>query len=160
MMNNPTLEDCLALAFKLVRLAVPLVACLTWSIGSGVVLAADIKNPHSIKCKAVTVHGFKDVQAAKSWNVNEELADPNPVFEWRPEAPGGPSIEVDDVEAQLVSITDNTIMVLHGFSDTVTVKRWLYAINFRLENIVGVNVESNVASLKGRTAEFSCSFLQ
>ena len=100
------------------------------------------------------------VQAAKSWDVNDELADPNPVFEWRPEAPEGPSIEVDDVEAQLVSITDNTIMVLHGFSDTVTVKRWLYAINFRLENIVGVNVESNVASLKGRTAEFSCSFLQ
>ena len=64
------------------------------------------------------------------------------------------------MEAQLVSITDNTIMALHGFSDPVTVVRWLYAINFRLENVVGVNVESNVASLKGRTAEFSCSFLQ
>jgi hypothetical protein len=157
-MKKPTIGDPPAL--KLVRLAVGLIAGLTWSIWSGAAVAADIKNPHSIKCKAVTVHGFKDVQAAKLWNVNVELADPNPVFEWRPEAPGGPSIEVDDVEAQLVSITDNTIMALHGFSDTVTVKRWLYAINFRLENVVGVNVESNVASLKGRTAEFSCSFLQ
>ena len=156
MMNNPTLED--SLAFKLVRLAIPLVACLTWSIGSGVVLAADIKNPHSIKCKAVTVHEFRDVQAAKSWDINEELADPSLVFEWRPRTPEGAVIEVDGLRAQLLAITDNSIVAIHRFSDPVTVVRWLYAINFRLENVVGDNVESNAASLKGRVAEFSCDF--
>jgi hypothetical protein len=62
------------------------------------------------------------------------------------------------VEAQLVSITDNTIMAPHGFSDPVTVKRWFFAINFGLEDVVGVNVDSNVVSINGRVAEFSCSF--
>ncbi len=156
-MNNPTLED--SLAFKLVRLAVPLVACLTWSIGSGVVLAADINDPHSIKCKAVTVHGFRDFQAAKSWDVNVELADPNLVFEWRPHTPEEASIEVDGSKAQLVAITNDSVVVISRIeSSPITVIRWLYAINFRLENVVGVNVETNVASLKGRAAEFSCDF--
>ena len=62
------------------------------------------------------------------------------------------------MEAQLASIAGNTIIAIHGFSDPVTVKRWLFAINFRLEDVVGVNVESNVASINGRVAEFSCSF--
>jgi hypothetical protein len=155
-MNRSTIEDPPAL--KLARLAVPLVAALIWSIWSGAAVAAEIKTPHSIKCKAVTVHGFQDVQAAKSWDVDDQLADSNLVFEWRPRTPEGPSIAVNGVEAQLASITGETIMALYGFSDTVTVKRWIYAINFRLENIVGANVESNIASLKGRAAEFSCDF--
>ena len=63
-MNKPTIGDPPAL--KLVRLAVALVVGLTWSIWSGAAVAADIKNPRSINCKAVTVHGFRDVPAAKS----------------------------------------------------------------------------------------------
>lgn len=155
-MKKPTIGDPPAL--KLVRLAVGLIAGLTWSIWSGAAVAADIKSAHTITCKAVAVHGFRDVQAAKSWDVNDQLADPNLVFKWGPRTSDAPSIEVNGVEAQLASITNETIMALYGFSDTVTVKRWLYAINFRLENVAGVNVESNIASLKGRAAEFSCDF--
>ena len=155
-MNRPTLEDPLAL--KLVRFAVPLVACLTWSIWSGAVVAADITNPHSIKCKAMAVHGFQDVQAAKSWDVNDRLADPSLVFEWRPRTPEGTVIEVDGVRVQLVAVTGDSVMAMHSMSDPATVRRWLYAINFGLENVVGVNVESNAASLNGRVAEFSCDF--
>jgi len=55
-MNKPTIGDPPAL--KLVRWAVALIAGLTWSIWSGAAVAADIKTPHSIACKAVTVHGF------------------------------------------------------------------------------------------------------
>ncbi len=156
MMNNPKLGD--SLAFKLVRFVVPLLVCLTWAAWSGAALAADIKKPHSIKCKAMAVHGFRDVQAAKSWNVNDRLADPSLVFEWHPRTPEGTVIEVDGVRAQLVAITDNSIVAMHSISDPVTVGRWLYAINFRLENVVGVSVKSNAASLNGRAAEFSCEF--
>ena len=152
-MNKPTIGDPPAL--KLVRLAVGLVAGLTWFMVSEAAVAADIKSPQSIACKSMAVHGFRDVQAVKTWDVNDQLADPSLVFEWRPEKA---TIEVDGVQAQLASVTDSTIVAIHGFSDTVTVKRWLYAINFRLEDVVGVNVESNMASLNGRVAEFSCEF--
>ena len=80
------------------------------------------------------------------------------MFEWRPRTPEGPSIEVGGVEAQLASIAGNTIIAIHGFSDPVTVKRWLYSINFGLEDVVGVNVEFNAATVNGRVAEFACSF--
>ena len=110
-MNRPTLEDSLAL--KLVRFAVPLVACLTWSIWSGAVVAADITNPHSIKCKAMAVHGFQDVQAAKSWDVNDRLADPSLVFEWRPRTPEGTVIEVDGVRVQLVAVTGDSVLAMN-----------------------------------------------
>jgi hypothetical protein len=164
-MNKPTIGG--PPAFKLARLAIPLVAGLTWSIWSGAAVAADIKSPHSIACKAMTVHAFEEVvaakkdpaaQAAKLWDVNDQLADPSLVFEWRPDTPEGATIEVDGMKAQLASVTDNTIIAIHAFSDPVTVKRWLYAINFGLEDVVGVNVESNAATVNGRVAEFSCSF--
>jgi hypothetical protein len=164
-MNKPTIGD--PPAFKLARLAVPLVAGLAWLIWSGAAVAAEIKSPHSIACKAMTVHAFQEVVAAKkdseaqtvkSWDANDQLADPSLVFEWRPNAPEGATIEVDGVKAELASVTDNTIIAIHGFSDPVTVKRWLFAINFGLEDVVGVNVESNAATVNGRVAEFSCSF--
>lgn len=162
MINKSTLED--PLAFKLVRIAVPLVACVVWFVWPGAAVAADIKSSYSIACEATTVHAYRDVvaaggeSAAKSWNDNDQLPDPSLVFEWRPKPPTGPSVDVDGMKAQLVSITGDTVTAIHGFSDPVTMKRWLFAINFRLEDVVGVNVESNVASIKGRVAEFSCSF--
>ena len=139
----------------LVRLAVSLVAGLTWS---GAAVAADIGSPHSIACQATTVHAFRDVQATKSWDVNDQLADPSLVFDWRPRAPERPSIKIDGIIGQLVSITDTTIVAVHGSSDRLTVRRWLYAINFRLEDVVGIQLESNAASINGRVAEFSCDF--
>ena len=155
-MNNPTLGDSLAL--KLVRFAVPLVVCLTWAVWSGAALAADIKDPHSIKCKAMEVQGYQSVKAMKLRDVNDQPGDPSLVFEWRPRTAEGPVIEVNGVRAKLVAITDNSLVAVHGFSDPATIDDWLYAINFRLEIVVGVNVKSNVVSLKGRAAEFSCDF--
>ena len=161
-MNKQTLDDLLLL--KLVRFAVPVIACVAWFVLPGVAVSADINSSHSIACEATTVHAYRDVvaatgeSAARSWNANDQLADPDLVFEWRAGPPVGPSVEVDGEKAQLVSITDDTITVMHGFSDPITVKRWLFAINFELEDVVGVNVESNVASIKGRVAEFTCRF--
>ena len=153
---NPVLKD--RLAFKPVRLAAPLVALAAFILWSGAAGAADISSSYSIACDATTVHAYRDVAAARSWDVNDQLADPSLVMEWRPTPPLGPSLEVDGMKAELVSITDDTVTVMHGFSDPVTVKRWLFAINFGLEDVVGVNVESNVASINGRVAEFACSF--
>ena len=156
-MSKPTTETPSAL--RLLRLTVILTATAIWLSWSGDAVAADIKNAHSIACEAKAVHGFRDVQAAKSWDVNEQLPDPNLVFEWRPNTSEGTFIEVDGLKAQLVSITDNSVVAIsRKESDPNTVRRWLFAINFRLEDVVGVNVESNVVSMKGRVAEFSCSF--
>jgi hypothetical protein len=156
MINKSTLEH--PLAFKLIRLAAPVVAFAAWFLWSGAAFAAEIDRSHSITCDATTVHAYRDVAAARSWDANDQLTDPSLVLEWRPKPPLGPSLEVDGMKAELVSITDDTVTVMHGFSDPVTVKRWLFAINFGLEDVVGVNVESNVASINGRVAEFACSF--
>jgi len=155
-MNRPAVGDPPALKF--VRLAAPLVAGLTWFILSGAAVAAEIESPHSIACKARAVHAYRDVQATTSWDVDDQLADPSLVFEWRPQTSERPSIKIDGRIGQLVAITDTTLVAVHGGSDRLTVRRWLYAINFRLEDVVGINLESNVVSINGRVAEFSCEF--
>lgn len=155
-MNGPAVECTSAL--KPVRLAAFLIAILAWPIWSGAAVAADIESPHSITCTATTVHAYRDVQATKSWDVDDQLADPSLVFEWRPQSSERPSIEIDGRIGQLVAITDTTLVAVHGGSDRLTVRRWLYAINFSIEDVVGIQLESNIVSVNGRVAEFSCEF--
>ena len=145
-------------ARRLEALAAPFFACVTWLLWSGTAVAADVTSAHSIACKAKAVHAFRDVQASKSWDVDDQLVDPSLVFDWRPRAPKRPSIEIDGRIGQLISMTDTTVLAVHGSSDRLTVRRWLYAINFRLENVVGIQLESNAVSVNGRVAEFVCDF--
>lgn len=84
-------------------------------------------------------------------------------FLWVPESPSGPELKVDTKEThhvlvRLRSTTRHSIIASTSASDELTAVSWLFAINFKLEQVMAVSVRSNVGGMKGQTVRLACNF--
>lgn len=84
-------------------------------------------------------------------------------FLWIPESDSGPELKVDTKEThhvlvRLRSTTRHSIIASTSASDELTAVSWLFAINFKLEQVMAVSVRSNVGGMKGQTVRLACNF--
>lgn len=84
-------------------------------------------------------------------------------FLWVPEAPAGPQLEVDTKEThhvpgRLRATPRHSIIASTSASDELTAVGWLFAINFKLEQVMAVSVRSNVGGMKGQAVRLACNF--
>jgi len=97
---------------------------------------------------------FSDDSSSRSSNLH---------FLWIPESDSGPQLKVDTKEThhvlvRLRSTTGNSIIASTSASDELTAVAWLFAINFKLEQVMAVSVRSNVGGMKGQAVRLACNF--
>lgn len=84
-------------------------------------------------------------------------------FLWTPDSSKGPQLKIftkdtNHSQVRLLSQTKNTIIATSSASDTLTAVGWVFSINFKLEEVMGSTVKSNLAGLQGKTVKYSCQF--
>lgn len=156
--------------------ALVLAAILTWAASN--TQAADITRRTAIVCvfeetRSLTAFdgytGGAKPDKVRSWFTQWLFADDSSSrssrirFLWIPEATPGPKLRIDSKEThhvliRLMSQTGNSVVAASSASDILTSVGWLFAINFRLEQILATSVQSNSAGVKSQAVRLSCSF--
>lgn len=141
-------------------------------------LAADIKRRTAIVCvsqetEALTnFQGYEGDQKSEKamswftqWFLSTENTSPSEVrFLWTPHSPTNPpslKIASDDANhalIQLLSQTRHGLLVATSGSGYMTNIGWMFAINFKSEQVIATSVYSNFGGMRGQAINYSCSF--
>ncbi len=132
--------------------------------------AKDATEKAEIVCLVTDGQGMKDLGRRESpgfsqWVFKQEgvgLGDDIRLY-WEPKSPVGPLLRVAldnpvPKQAQLVSITDDTVSAVVMTSDSETTRSWHFAINFRLKRVMASGLSSNTVVIKGQIMTLSCDF--
>jgi hypothetical protein len=84
-------------------------------------------------------------------------------FLWIPQSESGSKLRVDSkdthhVLVRLMSQTGNSVVAASSASDILTSVGWLFAINFKLEQVLATSVRSNAAGIQSQAVRLSCTF--
>jgi len=150
-------------------------------LGAGVIgaaPAADIDRRTAIVCvfdetRSLTSFGSQagdgNPDKVRSWFTEWLFSDESSSqsskirFLWIPEGPSGPELKVDSKEThhvlvRLRSRTSSSVVASTSASDELTAVAWLFAINFKLEQVMASSVRSNVGGMKGQAVRLACNF--
>jgi len=152
-----------------------LLALLAWT---GAAHAADIDRRTAIVCvfeESRSLTAFRaDAEDGKAdkvrswfteWLFSSDEADKSARirFLWIPDSSAGSKLRIDSKDThhvliRLMSQTRNSLLAASSSSDILTSVGWLFAINFRLEQVLASNVRSNAGGIKSQAVRLSCTF--
>ena len=132
--------------------------------------AKDTKQNTKVSCTVTDGQGMKQFADEKDSRFVRWVLERDGVkigddisFNWEPQSAIGPSLKVAldnpvTKQAQIISITGDTVSAVVTTSDSATTRSWLFTINFRLKKVMASGFSSNSAALKGQMMTLSCQF--
>ena len=144
----------------------------------GLAQAANIRQPTAITCisdqsslqgRHKDYHARKNSEKAKSWFSEWMMAEnfgnmrSKIHFDWKPDTPKGPAIEIDTSDKahnliQVRSQTKSSLIVVSSASNPLSTESWTFVFNFEVETMIATRVQSNIAGVKGEVITYDCQF--
>jgi len=159
---------------KGLELATAALVGVIWALPAG---AADVDFATTIRCvigesqgltRSAEYEGDHKAERFNSWMGSMILSAGQTkgltvTFAWHPWTPDGPRLRVTSNDTvhnsvRVLSRTKESLIAATSASDALTAESWLFALNFRQETVIGTQVQSNVAGVKGEAVGFVCDF--